>query len=203
MSEISKPRRKKKIDVPVHKSIRNDDGTRETNIRTYSAQFTSKKKGIKQKSIDFSDYVAPFIKKSPYNDVDTLETDRSSQRISRRYLKLENDKYKEENRCLSEKLTQLEEYFNKKSVRFREKFDSIQKYNEEVINENNVIKAQYQELLENFQECAAQLDKCRICNTCEELKGVIQRNNEDFNVVKTENKELTEDVNMLKTVVYR
>lgn len=192
---IIKPRRKKKVDVPVHRS------PTEGSIKTYGAQFPGKKRCGREKSVDFVEYKTSSIKSASGDELDLVEENPRPHR--KKYLKAENQRLKDDNKNLSEKVEQIEEYYKKKFAKFKEKFESVQSYNEEISNEYNTLKTQYQELLDCYQTSIAELEACRTCKTCEELKKVVHRNNEDYNRIKSVNKGLNEDITMLKTVVYR
>lgn len=199
---IIKPRRKKKLDVPVHRN------SKEPNIKTYSAQFSGRKHPTKEKSVDFQEYKSfPSIKSASCDDLDLALVDEQENRprstSRKKYLKAEIERLKRDNKVLSEKVENIEEHYNKKLGKCKEKVDTVQSYNEEIINQYNILKEHYEELLSNYQGVVDELETCKNCKTCEELKKVVHRNNEDYNRVKAVNKGLTEDVTMLKTVVYR
>lgn len=199
---IIKPRRKKKLDVPVHRN------SKEPNIKTYGAQFSGRKRPTKEKSVDFLEYkTSSSIKSASCDDLQLVLDEEQEQRrrsISRKkYLRSENERLKKDNKIINEKIEKTEEYYNKKLGKFKEKIESVHSYNEEISNQYNILKGHYEELSSNYQSVVDELETCRNCKTCEELKKVVHRNNEDYNRVKDVNKGLTEDVTMLKTVVYR
>lgn len=198
---IIKPRRKKKVDVPVHRN------SKEPNIKSYGAQFSGRKRPTKEKSVDFLEYKSSSVKSASCDELHLVvgeEEENRRRSISRKkYLRAENERFKRDNKILSEKIEEIEEYYNKKLGKFKEKFESVQSYNEEISNQYNILKGHYEELSSNYQSVVDELETCRNCKTCEELKKVVHRNNEDYNRVKALNKGLTEDVTMLKTVVYR
>lgn len=200
---IIKPRRKKKLDVPVHRN------SKEPNIKTYGAQFSGKRRLTKEKSVDLLEYktASSSIKSASCDDLHlVLGEEGESRRRStsrKKYLRAENERFKTDNKILNEKIEKIEEYYNKKLGKVTEKLESVHSYNEEISNQYNILKGHYEELSSNYQSVVDELEICRNCKTCEELKKVVQRNNEDYNRVKAVNKGLTEDVTMLKTVVYR
>ncbi|KAB0804192.1 hypothetical protein PPYR_01162 [Photinus pyralis] len=96
-----------------------------------------------------------------------------------------------------------EEYYKRKVLHLKEKLTNLKHFNDEVIKENSQIKNEYQELLVHFEDIRDELESSKHCQNCYDLKLAIEKNTDECNNLKTLNTQLTQDVNMLKNVVYR
>ncbi|KAJ3638921.1 hypothetical protein MTP99_002249 [Tenebrio molitor] len=181
-----KPRRKK-LEVPIHKT---DNKANIDTKRTYSANFHSKR--YKQRE-----------EKSPKSQKNTPESEIVTQKVSRRYLNKENARLAKENEDIIIKFNELEELSVRKILKLKEKISTLQNLNEEVSEENNRLKGHSQELLAALEDLKVQLEISKYCRSCEEFKATIQKLNEENSVLKHAKKDLEDDLNMLKTVVYR
>lgn len=205
----TKPRRKKKSVVAVHKSSKNEEGINsESSHKIYSGQFNSKKR-IKQRSNEVNELSVDKRDRHYSNDRDDsnldliVSADKSVHKIRKKSLIEANERLYAENQQLNEKLNENEEFFNKKIGKFKEKVGVVEKYNEDLANENNIIKIQYQDLLVNFEECKNQLENSKHCRSCEELKNTLEKCSAENDLLKASNRQLVEDIDMLKNVVYR
>lgn len=124
----------------------------------------------------------------------------SSPRISRKHLVKENERISLENEELRRKLSGVEEYLNQKKTKFKEKLCAIKSLNENIASENSILRSQYQEVVEQFTACQKALETCSKCAELREHNSQIQS---ECITLKKCNCELSEDVTMLKTVVYR
>ncbi|KAJ8924122.1 hypothetical protein NQ315_006905 [Exocentrus adspersus] len=183
--------RRKKVDVPVHKTFHSG---KEGRKKSFSANFNAQK----NKDLDIQD-------NRPIHTevvVEIPDTDRSS-KVSKKQLVKENCKLNENNRELVTKFNELEELSVRKITKLREKIASLQTAKVEIEKENKYVREQHQDLIYNYENLQKQLESSRICRNCEELSSVIDKYNADNNALENRNKELNEDLNMLKTVVYR
>ncbi|RZB38643.1 Cep89 -like, partial [Asbolus verrucosus] len=182
-----KPRRKK-LEVPIHKTGEGKSNN-ETTKKTYSANFHSKR--YRQRNED----------KSPKKN--TNETDTITHKVSRKYLSKENARLSKENEEIVTKFNELEDLSLRKILKLKEKIASLQNINEEINKENSYLKGHSQELLATLEDLKIQLEISRHCKSCEEFQRSLQKYVEENNLLRNAKKELEEDVNMLKTVVYR
>ncbi|XP_063905027.1 protein Cep89 homolog isoform X2 [Zophobas morio] len=179
MSDVAQKPRRKKLEVPIHNA--GDDVKIDTK-KTYSANFHSRRYKHREE-------------KSPQeNDL---------QKISRRHLSKENARLAKENEDVIIKFNELEELSVRKILKLKEKISSLQSLNEEVSKENSYLKEHSQELLSTLEDLKVQLEITKHCRSCEDFKRTIQKLTEDNSVLQNTKKDLEEDVNMLKTVVYR
>lgn len=126
-------------------------------------------------------------------------------KIKRKHLMKENYKIAIENRNLSEDLTNTQHALIKKETqigKLKEKISSTQNLNKELIEENSIIKTQYQEMLLNLEEFKEQVNKMS-CSNCNELQNHLKTNIKNLEITKNTNKDLYEDIEMLKNVIYR
>lgn len=191
--------KKKKVDVPIHKS-RNE--TDDVSHRTFSANFNPKGK---QKNVEFAD-----LKKSPkhvdrvYDDNSNYsEINKQDVKVSRKLLNKEIEKLTSENLDLSEKLANSENLYSKKINRMKEKVTALQNHNKQFQNENELLRERYQEMLQAYEEAKTEIEAKRTCTSCEQLKLSLEKSNEEYNLLRSNNKDLLEDITMLKNVVYR
>ncbi|KAJ8936623.1 hypothetical protein NQ314_012238 [Rhamnusium bicolor] len=147
----TKPRRKK-VDVPVHKT---HDVFQEGRKKSFSANFNSKKYKFKNPDTEgnFNEPIHTEIV------VELPDTD-------------------------------------------REKISLLQNSNEEIDKENKYLKEQYHNLVLGYEDLQKQLETSKFCKNCEDLKISIEQYSTDNSILRNSNKELKEDLNMLKTVVY-
>lgn len=174
-----KPRRKK-LEVPIHKTSDDSKINVETK-KTYSANFHSKR----------------------YKDKSPKDLDPVSQKVSRRYLSKENARLLKENEEIIGKFNELEEISVRKILKLKEKVSTLQNTNEELSKENSQLKGYSQDLLATLNDLKLQFEISKHCRNCEEFKTTIQKLNEENNNLKSTKKDLEDDLNMLKTVVYR
>ncbi|KAJ8963433.1 hypothetical protein NQ318_018913 [Aromia moschata] len=190
-----KPRRKK-VDVPVHKS---HDVSPDSRKKTFSANFNSRKHKVKNADHEDS-HRSPQVHAEVVFEIP--ETDRTA-RGSKKQLARENDRLSNENAELVSKFNELEELSVKKITKLRERIQTLQTSNGELEKESKYVKEQYQSLLLHYDNARKELEESRVCGSCEELKMHLEKWKADNGVLRVKNKELTEDLEMLKTVVYR
>lgn len=157
--------RKKKIEVPVH-----------------GCKLHSNIDNVKVKDVrDFP------------NDIP--EKDKSSVRKSdKKMLRKENARLNKENKELFIKFNELEELSVKRITKLKEKIQTLQDYNSELVKENASVRdALHKETREELKHCT----------TCNDFQLKLERCMSDNNDLRMSNNELTEDVNMLKTVIFR
>lgn len=179
----AKPRRKR-VEVPIHKK------QEESIKRTYSANFTSRR--CRQKPND--DRFAEIILEIP---------DSENTKANKKHLHKEIQRLSKENEDIVAKFNELEGLSVKKITKLKEKIGSLQGLNHNLVKENEIIKIQYGELLKNFEDAKEQLGAPKHCDDCDELKQSVEKLNQENGLLTNDKKELSEDLNMLKNVVYR
>lgn len=190
--------KKKKVQVPVHTSRNEVD---DVPHRTFSANFNPRGK---QKTVEFAD-----LKKSPKHDnvyddnSNRSEISKTDAKVSKKILNKEIQKLTSANLDLSEKLANSENVFTKKISRMKEKVTALQNHNKQFQNENELFRERYQELLHAYEESKAEIEAKRTCASCEQLKLSLEKSSEEYNLLHSNNKDLLEDITMLKNVVYR
>lgn len=191
-------RRSKKPDVPVHRSHHSEPNDCVPIHKTSSA--SKNKHNKRDKSTNRTE-------DKHHTEYNTDEiTDNQKTKISRKHLIKENEKISTENQNLLEHLSSVQHTLEKKETqvtKLKEKLTAVQNFNKELLNENNIIKTQYQDMLVSLEEFKTQLRTKTKCTSCDELKLVMRKQNSDIVISKTANKELNEDLNMLKNVIYR
>lgn len=182
-SESSSKMRQKKLDVPIHYAC----PERETQ-KTFSANFNSRRK---HKNVEF---VQP----------DHMNQDEENiHKLNRKQLNKEIDKLRSENLQLIEQLSNSESISIKKVTKLREKLNAVNNFNSQIVNENRMLKDQYEQLRKVYEDIKIQLEEARECKSCEDLKSALENATKDYGLLRATNKELLEDIDMLKNVVYR
>ncbi|GJQ76507.1 hypothetical protein Trydic_g2213 [Trypoxylus dichotomus] len=195
-----KPRRKK-LDVQVHQSDRSLSEREESARKTFAANYPKKSKQRRSTELEQSEK----LKQNENNDENYGATgdDKISAKISRKHLTRENERLGRENNELQEKLISMDVYINKKNNKFKEKLNALQILNQEIGEENALLKNQYQELMAQFRACQNELEVRRNCQNCSELNDIVGKQKNELLSLTTSNRELNEDINMLKNVIYR
>ena len=129
-----------------------------------------------------------------------LEMTVPSPRVSRKHLVKENERISLENEELRRKLSAADEYLDEKKTKFKEKLSAVKNLNENIVSENSMLRSQYREVVEQFTACQKALETCPKCAELREYNSQVQN---ECVALKKSNCELSEDVGMLKTVVYR
>lgn len=194
----TKPKRNKKPEVEVHKFNKKDA----KEIKTFSANFNARTDKIgghdrnttPQDSVDVTDEFHFHLE-----DPDL----KLNNKLSRKLLSKENEKLAVENAELNEKLNVIQEHLLRKNTKLKEKITILRTAHETVLNENNILKNQISELAGKFNDTQIELESLRHCRKCDDLSAMLEKYKNDLNSTKKNNNELTEDVNMLKNVVYR
>ncbi|GLV36462.1 Centrosomal protein 89kDa [Carabus blaptoides fortunei] len=195
-------KRSKKMDVPVHRS-HNSEPSDSILIHKNSEPNISSHKS-KHHRRDKSSHRSEDRHCTDYNTEEI--TDNLKSKLGRKHLMKQNEKISAENQNLVEHLSSVQHMLDKKETqlsKLKEKMTAVQNFNKELLNENNIIKTQYQDMLVSLEEFKTQLRTKTKCTSCEELKLVMRKQNSDIVISKTANKELNEDLNMLKNVIYR
>ncbi|XP_072387041.1 uncharacterized protein [Diabrotica undecimpunctata] len=207
MSEGPPKPRRKKIDVPVHRAIQeiNNDHNK---IKTFSGNFHSSKYCKNQ----------DITSKAIIKDEDPIHTEiiletvepNTGSKLSRRHLVKENYRLLEENRELNSRFNELEGLSVNKITKLREKVNLLQLANSHFKKDIEELEENYEQVLYENNALKIELEKLKICKKCEEYRNEIAKCNSDNEKVLNENeilkakrKEFTEDLAMLKTVVYR
>ncbi|XP_018566046.1 protein Cep89 homolog [Anoplophora glabripennis] len=194
-NDVPAKSRRKKVDVPVHKIYQSH---KEGRKKSFSANFNAHKDKHRNKETEIVDH-------QPIHTeviVEIPDSDRSA-KVSKKQLAKENLKLTNENKELIVKFNELEDLSVKKITKLREKIGSLQLTNAEIEKENKYLNEQYQDLLYNYESAQKQLESSRVCKNCEELSIVIDKYSAENTLLKNSSKELAEDLDMLKTVVYR
>nr|CAI5866307.1 unnamed protein product [Callosobruchus analis] len=131
------------------------------------------------------------------------DSDARSERISKKHLKRENLRLTTENQQLLSKLRELEELSVNKILRMKEKIGNIQVSNAEINKQNSELRLQYESLVMVNDDLRHQLELSKICKNCGELQTVLNTYKADNNLLRKVNKEVNEDLEMTKTVIYR
>lgn len=180
LNSVMASERRKYPDVPVHGDVK----------KTFSANFNPRKNLIAQET-----------KRRPQPTIEEAneEEDESKPKVSKRTLRKEVERLSKENGILSEKFGRME----KRSLKMREKIQALHDYNDQVVNDYEKIRVQYQELYLTAQELQAKVDESKNCMNCEKLKSDLEKVDGEYVELRKTNKELLEDIDMLKNVVYR
>lgn len=193
LAETFRMPRKRNVDVPVH---RGNSETSQPIHKTFSANFNSRRK---QKTVEFADTQSFEQDNNAHiNDDPEKET-----KITKKSLCKEIERLSNENAVLLERLAGAESVCSKKIARMREKVMTLQDYYEQLQTENGNLKAKHQELLDAYEGVKAQLKIDKQCESCEQLKKIVEKGNEEYNLLRSNNKDLLDDISMLKNVVYR
>lgn len=193
--EQSSKTRRKNVDVPVHYPEIKE---------TFSANFNARKK---HKNVEFEDHFLQAhnsrkISQEVINS-DRQEQDSVQQKLNRKQLNKEIDRLRSENLQLIEQLNSSESISLKKVTKLREKLTAVNNINNQVVNENQLLRNQYEQLVKAYEDLRTQLEEARQCKTCEDLKSALENSTKDYGLLRATNKELLEDIDMLKNVVYR
>lgn len=191
-----KPKRNKKPEVQVHRQEKKDGKI----IKTFSANVGSKlnKHGDQ---LDDNDDSVDVTNEFQFRLEDP--DDKLNNKLSRKILVKENEKLKIENKELIEKLSLLEEHLIKKNSKLREKNSALHTFNETVTNENNALRNQNEELITKLKNCQEEVNTLKNCMKCEDLTATLEKYKVDLASSKKLNSEMSEDLNMLKNVVFR
>lgn len=178
----TKPRRKK-IDVPVHKCVEHDGGNTK---KTFSGNFNSKKHKLHIADCEL--------------DLEIPQKDKPPKTRKKQLLK-ENLTLANENKELLLNFHELENLSVKKISKLKEKIVVVQSENNEIKEEYHEIQQRYSNLVVKYEELD---NNYRLCTkACEELKVDIDHTNKENVKFKTNNKQLAEDISMLKVVIFR
>lgn len=191
-SDQSSKARRKKMDVPIH----GDQSF--TAQKTFSANFNSRKK---HKNVEFTSD----IRKEGINLDMSFDHDPESihSKPNRKQLSKEIERLRSENLQLVEQLTSTESVSLKKMTKLKEKLNAMNNFNGQISNDNQILKDQYEQLMKGYEDLKLQLEETRDCKSCEEMKSALESSTKDYTLLRATNKELLEDINMLKNVVYR
>lgn len=195
-NEIPVKPRRKDLEVQIPQSLE-DSKYNEGQRKTFNANFNSKRYLNRGRNEDRSSKIKQY-------EIRTIATDDPvKQKINRNYIKQENDKLIKANAEIIYKFNELEELSVKKITKLREKVSNLRKCNEEINTENIFLRDQSQGLFSAIEDLKLQLELSKRCQSCQEYQLSVENLLSQQNKLKNENKELTEDLNVLKTVVYR
>ncbi|XP_060534727.1 protein Cep89 homolog [Cylas formicarius] len=178
--------KRKHVTVPVHRSEREKKNDDSRNKKTYSANFSSRRH-----------------KANPKQNDGVIPERETPKRTCRKTLSKEVERLNQENQDLTAKFNELEDLSVKRILKLKEKVTTLQNINAEIANETHVIRRQYQELLEKCEDAKSGAEVSKACENCQELGKIIDKLSAENEECRLNNKELNEDLNMLKTVVYR
>lgn len=190
-----KPRRKY-VEVPVHRPEKDRHHEQHRIKKTYSANFSSRKHKHKCSSTDNVPKISEVIIEIPERDV-------SSSKISKKSLTKEIDRLTKDNEEITDKFNELEELSVKKILKLKEKINSLQNINGDIINEKESITQHYRDLQKAYDNVYNQLELSKVCKRCEELREQLDKVTEENDVLRKRNNDVNEDLGMLKTVVFR
>ncbi|CAH2012266.1 unnamed protein product [Acanthoscelides obtectus] len=134
---------------------------------------------------------------------DLQDSDTRSERVSKKHLKRENARLKSENQQLVSKFQELEELSVNKILRLKEKIGNIQVDNAELNKQNSELRLQYESLVMVNDDLRHQLELRKVCKKCGDLQSILNTYKADNHLLRKVNKELNEDLEMTKTVIYR
>lgn len=186
-----KPRRKT-LEVPVHSS-------QENLLYQHTKRTNSAGRKFKHKSNENLGNSARHHEKTTA----IVEDEEKSPRVSKKSLQKEITRLLKEKEDITVKFYELESLSVEKINKLREKIEEIQKRNEDKSREYSHLKNQFQELSSGYEDVKTQLDKCKVCHSCEEYKQSLDKILKENNQLRISNKEVNDDINMLKTVVFR
>lgn len=189
---MAKPRRKYE-EVPVHKPERDKQTQRSKLKKTYSANFSSK-------TSCNTDH--PSSKKISEVIIEIPEKDTST-RPSKRNLSKEIEKLTRDNEEIAGKFAELEDLSVKKILKLKEKVSNFQNINSDLLKENESLKHHYRELQKAYEEAYNQLELSKVCKRCQQLEAQLEVAIRENQALSKRASDVTEDLGMLKTVVFR
>lgn len=192
---VSSKSRRKKIDVPIHNTY--PEKKYETQ-KIFSANFNSRKK---HKNVEFENNFTQL--KEVENSRENHNQDNVHNKLNRKELNREIDRLRIENLQLIEQLNNNESVAIKKVAKLRDKLNAMYNNNNQIANENQILRGQYEQLFKVSEDLRMQLEEARNCKSCEDLKIALDNSGKDYDLLRATNKELLEDIDMLKNVVYR
>ncbi|CAH1101637.1 unnamed protein product [Psylliodes chrysocephalus] len=206
LAEISAKPRQRRVNVPVHRILSDNLETK----KTFSANFNTRRYAVSDDKVGKTTTILE--DDEPMRTeiiVETIEPDTST-RITKKQLSRENMRLVEENRHLSSKFHELEELSVKKITKLREKINVLQLANTHFKKDIEELEENFEQILHENETLKYELEKLRVCKKCEDFQVAIenchtesekyQKENES---VKNKYKELHEDLQMLKIVVFR
>ncbi|KAL3287983.1 hypothetical protein HHI36_002437 [Cryptolaemus montrouzieri] len=190
-STITTKPRNKTIEVPVHRQ--QHESERKT---------VTKASSRKQRHRSSERY-----HKSPHRSIQEsipgVPHENEDNKISSKQLWKENLQLAKEKEEVIAKFNELEELSVKKITKLREKVSVLQNEKLEIEAENSNLKLRLNEVLSEYEEVRNQLEFSKICHGCEEFKAALEKFSSENSYLKKMKQELTEDLGMLKTVVFR
>lgn len=191
--QSSKPRRKK-TDVPIHGQ---QTEQKFATHKIFSANFNARKKN---KNVEFVNN----LPKSMTEELDSCYDPRDQEsKPNRKQLNKEIERLRSENLQLLEQLNSNESLRMKKVTKLRDKLNAVLNFNTQLVNEKQSVKDQYEQLMKVYDDLRTQYEEAQQCKSCEQMKSALESSAKDYTLLRTTNKELLEDINMLKNVVYR
>ncbi|XP_045472065.1 protein Cep89 homolog [Harmonia axyridis] len=127
----------------------------------------------------------------------------SYQKISKKQLWKDNLQLSKEKEEIIAKFNELEDLSVKKITKLRERVSGLQDDKLAVTEENDLLKSRLEGLTAEYEVTRELLEQYKVCQNCEEFKVVLDQFSSENGSLKKAKLELSEDLNMLKTVVYR
>lgn len=185
--------RKKYIEVPLHKAQRDNHEVPRMK-KTYSANFTSKNHREKHGSHNILEQkCSEVIIELPEKDSD----------IGKKNVYKEIERLNKNNEDIAAKFNELEDLSVKKILKLKEKVNNLQNLNLELNKDIDYIKNQYYDLAKYYENVKSQLELRKICKNCEGFRENVTKVIDENDVLRKQNSEVKEDLNMMKTVVFR
>ncbi|KAK9892316.1 hypothetical protein WA026_019120 [Henosepilachna vigintioctopunctata] len=187
----------KEFEVPIHHST-NEENQRGSSRRSIQNNNARKYRHRSSERYENSPHRS---NKEGYIEIQ-VEND-SSTKMSKKQLWKENLQLAKQKEEIIAKFNELENLSVKKIKQLREKVSVLQNEKIEMETENSDLNARVQQLLVEYGDMRKQLEIQKICHGCEEYKAALEKFSTENNNLKLSKQELTEDIGMLKTVVFR
>ncbi|XP_044744418.1 protein Cep89 homolog [Coccinella septempunctata] len=124
-------------------------------------------------------------------------------KISKKQLWKDNLQLTREKEEVIAKFNELEDLSVKKITKLREKVSGLQNEKFEIDQENQILKSRLEGLSREYEEVRDLLEQYKVCQNCEEFKIALEQFSSENSSLKKSKVELSEDLDMLKTVVFR
>lgn len=183
----TKPRRKD-LEVPIHRNQQENDISRSTKTITRKHRHRSRERSCRSPQ---------------FSNQEASDENENYSKISRKQLWKDNLQLTKEKEDIISKFNELEDLSVKKISKLREKVSGLQNNKFEVEEENRILRSSLEGLGREYEEVRNQLELYKVCQNCEEFKAALEQFSNENGALKNTKLELTEDLDMLKTVVYR
>lgn len=186
----TKPRRRD-LEVPIHRNYENNElNVARRTSRTIARKHRHRSKDRNERSPQFSTQEAS-------------DENENFPKVSKKQLWKDNLKLSKEKEDVIAKFNELEDLSVKKITKLREKVSTLQNGKLEVEEENQLLKSRLEALSNEYEETRNLLEQYKFCQNCEEFKVALEQISSENSSLKKSKLELNEDLNMLKTVVFR